>query len=92
MVGILDWTCKETDQGDIKTRKTGKSQAVCIPRVRLIGYTSAEKMGDQEQNHTNKVWKQNNIHTPTLRNIKDKKEFHENIYESEDNNIVRVGY
>ena len=27
-----------------------------------------------------------------LRNIKDKSEIHEYVYESEDNNIVRVGY
>ena len=37
-VGILDWTCKEIDQIDIKTRKT-----LAISGI-LMGHTLAEKM------------------------------------------------
>ena len=46
-VGILDWTCKEIDQIDIKTRKTPQCQVVFIPTVMLTGYTSAEEMEEE---------------------------------------------
>ena len=46
-VGILDWTCKEIDQIDIKTERPSQCQVVFIPRVMLIGHTSTKKMGEE---------------------------------------------
>ena len=46
-VGILDWTCKEIDPVDIKTRKTLAMSGSFHPTVTLIGYTFAEKIGEE---------------------------------------------
>ena len=46
-VGILDWTCKEIDQMDIKSRKTLAMSGSFIPTVMLIGYISVEEMEEE---------------------------------------------
>ena len=91
--GILDWTCKEIDQTDIKTRKTLAISGSFPPNSDADRLYFCKKDGGRGIRTTRTMYESRIISIRQhLRNIKDKSEIHEYVYESEDNNIVRVGY
>ena len=90
---ILDWTCKEIDQIDIKTRKTLAMSGSFYPNSDADRLYFCRKDGGRGIRAITTMYKSRIISIRQhLRNIKDKSEIHEYVYESEDNNIVRVGY
>ena len=92
-MGILDWTCKEIDQIDIKTRKTLAMSGSFCPNSDADRLYFHRKDGGSGIRAIRTIYESRiiSIHQH-LRNVKDKSETHEYVYESEDNNIVRAGY
>ena len=92
-VEILDWTCKEIDQIDIKTRKTLAMPDSFHPNSDADRLYFHRKDGGRGIRAIRTMYKSRIISIRQhLRNIKDQSEIHEYIYESEDNNIIRVRY
>ena len=92
-VGILDWTCKEIDQIDIKTRKTFAMSGSIHPNSDADRLYFHRKDGGRGIRAIRTMYESRIISIRQhIRNSKDKSENHEYVYESEDNNIVRVGY
>ena len=92
-MGILDRTCKEIDQIDIKTRKTLTMLGSFVPNSDTDRLYFSGKDGGRGIRAIRTMYKSRIISIcQHLWNIKGKSETHEYVYESEDNNIVRVGY
>ena len=92
-MGILDWTCKQIEQIDIKTRKTLAMSHSFHPNSDTDRLYFCRKDGVRGIRAIRTMYESRIISIcQHLRNIKGKSEIHEYIYESEDNNIVRVGY
>ena len=92
-MGILDWTCKEINQIDIKTRKTLAMSGSFHPNSHADRLYFCRRDGGRGIRGIRTMYESRIISIRQhLRNIKNKSEIHEYVYQSEDNNIVRVGY
>ena len=92
-MGILDWACKEIDQIDIKTRKIIAMSGSFHPNGDTDRLYFCRRNGGRGIRAIRTMYESRIISTRQhLKNIKDKSEIHEYIYESENNNITRVGY
>ena len=92
-VGILDWTCKEIDQIDIKTRKTLAMSGSFHLNSDADRLYFCRRDGERGIRAIRTMYESRIISIRQhLRNIKDKSEIHEYVYKSNYNNIVKVGY
>ena len=92
-VGILDWTCKEINQIDIKTGKTLAMSGSFHPISDADGLYFCRRYGGRGIRAIRTMCESRIIAIRQhLRKIKDESKIHEYVYESEANNIVRVGY
>ena len=92
-VGILDWTCKEINQIDIKTRKTDAMSGNFHPNSDADRLYLCRRDGGRGTRAIRTMYESRIISIRQhVRNIRDKSEIPEYLYESEANNIVRVGY
>ena len=88
-VGILDWTCKEINQIDIKTRKTLAMSGSFHPNSDADRLYFCRRDGGRGIRAIRTMYESRIISIRQhLRNVKDKSEY---VLESGDNNIVRVG-
>ena len=92
-MGILEWTCKEIDQIDIKNRKTLAKSGSFYPNSDADRLYFHRKDGKRGIRAIRTMYGSRIISIcQHLRCIKDKSEIHEYLYESEGNNIVKVCY
>ena len=92
-MGTLDWTCTEINKIDIKTRKTLAMSGSFHPNSDADRLYFCRRDGGRGIRAIRTIHESRIISIRQhLRNIKDKSEIHEYVYESEANNIVRVGY